>query len=56
MKKNVFTTVFGILTIASSLAPIWAPAHIAAKIQASTAVLSGVGLIGAADAQRKETE
>lgn len=50
LKTNWKTTLFGVLTIISALAPIWAPAEIAHKIQATTAVFTGSGLIFSKDA------
>lgn len=46
---NWKTTAAGVLTLAAALAPIWAPPHIAAKIQASAAVFTASGLLLAKD-------
>lgn len=49
---NWKTTIFGVLALVSGLAPIWAPAHIATKIQASAAVFAASGLIVARDSEK----
>lgn len=43
------TTVCGILALISGLAPIWAPAEVAQKIQASAIVFASCGLFAAKD-------
>jgi hypothetical protein len=48
---NWKTTVAGLLTIAAALAPIWAPAALASKIQASALAIAGTGLLAAHDAK-----
>lgn len=53
-KANPVTTVLGILTMALALAPVWAPADYAAKIQASAALLAGGGLVAATDARKEK--
>lgn len=52
-KTNPLTTIFGILTMAAGLAPIWAPARYSPQITATASLLSGVGLAVAADANAK---
>lgn len=52
-KKNPVTTIFGILTIAAALAPIWAPANLSAKIQKSALALTGAGLVAAKDGNKE---
>lgn len=46
---NWKTTVTGLLALAASLAPLWAPSEIAAKIQSSAAIIAASGLIAAKD-------
>lgn len=43
--RNWKTTVCGVLTLISGLAPIWAPPELAAKIQQSAVVFMGCGLL-----------
>ena len=47
--NNWKTTAAGLLALAASLAPIWAPPELASKIQASAAVFVASGLIAAKD-------
>ena len=47
--NNWKTTVAGLLALAASLAPVWAPSTIATKIQASAAVFAASGLIASKD-------
>jgi hypothetical protein len=51
--KDWKTTLCGVLTLVAGLAPIWAPADIAGKIQLSVPVFIGCGLFAAADATKK---
>lgn len=53
-KQNPITTIFGILAIAATLAPVWAPAEYASRIQASAAILTSGGLIAAADGRKEK--
>jgi hypothetical protein len=46
---NWKTTVAGLLALAASLAPVWAPSNIAAKLQASAAIFAASGLIASKD-------
>jgi hypothetical protein len=50
--KSWKTTLAGVLTLAAAVAPIWAPAAIAAKIQATAAVFAASGLIAAKDGEK----
>lgn len=46
---NWKTTLAGLLALAASLAPIWAPSGIASKLQTSAAIIAASGLIAAKD-------
>jgi hypothetical protein len=46
---NWKTTLAGLLALAASLAPVWAPSSIATKLQASAAVFAASGLIASKD-------
>ena len=49
LTDNWKTTLAGLLALAASLAPVWAPANIATKIQTSAAVFAASGLIASKD-------
>lgn len=53
-KANPITSFLGILALAASIAPIWAPANISGKIQQTAATAAGLGLIFAPDAGKKQ--
>jgi len=50
--SNWKTTVAGLLALAASLAPVWAPSAIAAKLQASAAIFAASGLIVSKDSDK----
>ena len=47
--KNWKTTLAGLLALAASLAPIWAPAGVASKIQATAGIFAASGLVVSKD-------
>jgi len=47
--KNWKTTAAGLLALAATLAPVWAPAGVSAKIQATAAVFAASGLMVSKD-------
>jgi hypothetical protein len=47
--KNWKTTAAGLLALAASLAPIWAPKAVSSKIQATAAVFAASGLVASKD-------
>lgn len=47
--KNWKTTAAGLLALAASLAPIWAPASMSSKIQATAGVFAASGLVVSKD-------
>jgi hypothetical protein len=47
--KNWKTTLAGALSLAAVLAPIWAPADIASKIQATAGIFAASGLVVSRD-------
>jgi hypothetical protein len=47
--KNWKTTAAGLLTLAATLAPIWAPGTVSSKIQASAAIFAASGLVVSKD-------
>lgn len=51
---NWFTSIMGLLTLASGLAPVWAPPNVASKVQQTTAVFTAIGLAAAQDGKRKD--
>lgn len=50
--KNWKTTAAGLLALAASLAPIWAPGGVSAKIQATAGVFAASGLVVSKDHDR----
>jgi hypothetical protein len=47
--KNWKTTVAGLLALAASLAPVWAPGSISPKLQATAAIFAASGLVVSKD-------
>lgn len=47
--KNWKTTAAGLLTLAVSLAPIWAPGKVSTKIQATAGIFAASGLMVSKD-------
>jgi len=47
--KNWKTTAAGLLALAASLAPIWAPGTVSSKIQATAGVFAASGLVASKD-------
>jgi hypothetical protein len=51
--KNIFTnwktTLAGLLALAASLAPVWAPGSISPKLQATAAIFAASGLVVSKD-------
>ena len=50
--KNWKTTLAGLLALAASLAPIWAPASFSSKLQATAGVFAASGLMVSKDHDR----
>jgi hypothetical protein len=47
--KNWKTTLAGLITLAASLAPIWAPGKVSSKIQSTATAFAAAGLIASKD-------
>jgi hypothetical protein len=47
--KNWKTTTAGLLALAASLAPIWAPGSVSSKIQATAGIFAASGLVVSKD-------
>jgi hypothetical protein len=47
--KNWKTTLAGVLALAASLAPIWAPGGVSSKVQATAGVFAASGLLVSKD-------
>ena len=52
--QNWKTTLAGLLALAASLAPIWAPGPVATKLQMTAAVFAASGLMMAKDGSTRD--
>lgn len=51
-KSNWRTNAIGIITLLLGLAGLWAPANMQSKVQATTALFAGAGLVAAKDGNK----